>query len=87
MAHDREVAGIRCTEVLAHLSDYVDGEVSPELRAQIDAHLAGCSWCEEFGGEFSETVARVRRTLNVTRAPDRVSERLARRLAAERRSS
>jgi hypothetical protein len=50
MAHDREVAGLRCTQVLAHLSDYLDGELDPQTRAQVEAHVQGCDWCERFGG-------------------------------------
>lgn len=60
MAHDREVAGIRCAEVLERLSDYVDGDLDGAERARIDAHLAGCDWCERFGGAFVATLGRVR---------------------------
>jgi len=56
MAHDREVAGIRCLEVLARLSDYIDDELDPDVRARIDAHLAGCDWCERFGAGFSRAL-------------------------------
>lgn len=77
MAHDREVAGIRCGEVLAQLSDYVDGDLSAEARARIDAHLAGCDWCENFGGAFANVVAEIRREL---RAPDPVDDAVRSRL-------
>jgi anti-sigma factor RsiW len=49
---DREVAGIRCREVLAELSAYLDGELAPERAAQLEAHVHGCDWCERFGGRF-----------------------------------
>jgi len=52
MAHDRTVAGMRCSQVLEGLSDYVDGDLPEELRTQVEAHLAGCDWCERFGGTF-----------------------------------
>ncbi|MBW2527539.1 MAG: zf-HC2 domain-containing protein [Deltaproteobacteria bacterium] len=63
MAHDREVGGIRCLQVLEHLADYVDGEVDAELQGRIEAHLVGCDWCERFGGSYGGTVAELRRVL------------------------
>jgi anti-sigma factor RsiW len=59
MAQDREVAGIRCLEVLARLSDYVDDELDPEARRRIDGHLAGCDWCERFGTGFQRALAQL----------------------------
>lgn len=60
---DRDVAGIRCREVLAHLSDYLDGELDDDTRARIEEHLHGCDWCERFGGSFGEVVAALRRQM------------------------
>ncbi len=81
MAIDREIGGIRCTEVLARLSDYVDGTADADLRARIEAHVAGCSWCEAFGGAFGATVAQIRAQVSGTDAPEAARERLLRRLA------
>ncbi len=39
------MAMLDCREVLANLSDYVDGEGSAELRAAIEKHLSCCSRC------------------------------------------
>lgn len=64
MAHDREVAGIRCTEVLAVLSDYLDGELDAATRARVEAHVGGCDWCEHFGGQFAATVGALKRRLD-----------------------
>lgn len=36
---------ISCLEVIRELSNYVDGDVQPELRAQIEAHLPACAHC------------------------------------------
>lgn len=60
MPDEREVGGIRCGEVLAVLGDYVDGELVPSRRAQVDAHLAGCDWCERFGGSMAGLVGQLR---------------------------
>ena len=77
MTDERTVAGLRCGEVLEALSDYVDGELDPKKKAQIEAHLEGCSWCEQFGGEFSQVVTDLRRAL---RAPEPVPDDVAQRL-------
>ena len=80
-AHEREVAGIRCGEVLEDLSDYLDGELPAGRVRQIEEHLAGCDWCERFGGDFARSVARLRERLAPPPAPPRaVHERLMRRL-------
>ena len=34
-----------CADLVRHLSDYIDGTLSPELRAAADAHLADCDRC------------------------------------------
>ncbi|MGE0551812.1 MAG: anti-sigma factor [Gemmatimonadales bacterium] len=60
---DRLVAGLRCREVLTHLSDFLDGELSPELTRQITAHLADCDWCERFGDRMGTVVGRLRGAL------------------------
>jgi hypothetical protein len=36
---------ISCLEVIRELSNYIDKDVTPELREQILAHLPGCSRC------------------------------------------
>lgn len=84
MAHDREVAGIRCTQVLAHLSDYLDGDLSSAQVAQVEAHLRGCDWCERFGAQMSEVVGAVRAELKEAPALDpEVERRLTARIDGE----
>jgi len=39
------MAMMDCKEVLANLSDYVDGDVSAELRKAIESHMARCRRC------------------------------------------
>lgn len=58
---DREVAGIRCSAVLALLSDYLDGEIREEDRRLVEAHVAGCNVCERFGARFAAAVQSLRR--------------------------
>ncbi|MEO0324667.1 MAG: zf-HC2 domain-containing protein [Myxococcota bacterium] len=53
----REVGGLRCDAVLAALSEYIDGDLPPDARARIAAHLEGCPECERFGAGFAAMVA------------------------------
>jgi anti-sigma factor RsiW len=62
-AVEREVAGLRCGEVLAHLSALVDGELDGELAARIALHVRNCDVCARFGGAFAAVVARIREGL------------------------
>ena len=39
------VIEIDCQQVRRELSNYLEGDITPELRLQIDNHLAGCSHC------------------------------------------
>jgi anti-sigma factor RsiW len=74
---ERLVSGLRCSEVLADLSEYFDGGLSAERREQLEAHVRGCTVCERFGGRFSEAVTALRRHLA---APVALEEDAARRL-------
>lgn len=75
MAHDRWVAGMRCSEVLGGLPDYLDDELSPEVRARVEAHLRGCDWCEQFGGHYAALVGTLRERLVSADDPDAQTRR------------
>jgi anti-sigma factor RsiW len=77
---EREVAGLRCGQVLAGLTEYVAGGLDAETRRKVEAHVHGCDRCERFGGAFGEAVKAIRRTANEAPPPD-VLTRLEARLA------
>ncbi len=58
---ERTVAGMRCSEVLAVLSDFVDGELEPAVASKIEEHLLGCPDCDRFGRNFGAMVVALRR--------------------------
>jgi len=75
---DREVGGIRCREVLAQLTEYVDGDLDPETAARMRAHVNACDVCERFGGVFAELVVRLKDALpEAAPLPPAVRARLA----------
>lgn len=36
---------VSCKAIVAHLSEYVDGDATVELRQKIERHLRGCRRC------------------------------------------
>jgi anti-sigma factor RsiW len=36
---------VSCKTIVAHLSDYVDGDATVEMRQKIERHLRGCRRC------------------------------------------
>jgi anti-sigma factor RsiW len=58
---ERNVAGVWCSEVLERLSEFVDGDLPPDVEATLRAHVAGCDVCERFGGVFASLVTSLRR--------------------------
>lgn len=82
MVHDRQVAGIRCLQVLELLPDFLDESLTASQRALLEAHLAGCDWCAEFGGRYAGTVRELRQHLgDPAPLPSDVAERLTAALA------
>ena len=37
---------MNCTDFLAKLTDYFDGQMEPELLSEVKEHLGGCHHCE-----------------------------------------
>lgn len=81
---EREVGGLRCSEVLARLGDYVDRELPGRERAAVETHLRGCSVCERFGGRFAETLRATREALG---GPPAIDEDLLARIRARLRAA
>jgi anti-sigma factor RsiW len=77
MKGDRELAGLWCHEVLAGLSDYLDGELPERLNPQVEDHLRQCDTCAGFGGRVSQVVGALKEKLA---QPDPISDSLKERL-------
>lgn len=59
MNGNRQEGGLWCTEVLARLSAYLDGELAADERVQVDAHLSACPNCARFGGDVAALLQRL----------------------------
>jgi anti-sigma factor RsiW len=75
---EREVGGLRCSQVLDVLSLFVDRELPDRVEVQVRAHVAGCDVCARFGAEFSAMVEALRQG----REPDAPSPGVVSRLQA-----
>jgi len=46
----------RCEDLIGNLSDYIDGELEPELCEELEKHLAGCKNCRLMVDSLKMTV-------------------------------
>lgn len=69
-----------CRNLLASLSDYVDGELKDELCAEIEKHMQGCENCRIVVDTLRKTVLLVHENARETQLPDDVRQRLFHRL-------
>jgi anti-sigma factor (TIGR02949 family) len=68
-----------CENVRAALSDYVDGDVSPELRRELERHLADCRTCQVLYDTTRKTLHIVT-NVGSFEVPEEASERLVKRI-------
>jgi mycothiol system anti-sigma-R factor len=50
-----------CRELFERLSEYLDGELSPEICAEIRRHMDGCDPCIRFAKTLQKTADLCRR--------------------------
>lgn len=56
-------ANVDCRKLLGSLSEYIDGELRPELCRELEKHLAECENCRI-------VLNTTRRTIDLVRLPD-----------------
>ena len=72
-----------CVEVLRHLWDYLDDEMTPGGAVRLRAHIATCSTCRAYEGYqscFLDALSRLRAEFH---APVTLRERLAEKLKGQ----
>jgi anti-sigma factor RsiW len=48
---------MNCTDLLSHLSDYFDEQLSTDLREELQAHTASCQHCRVVLDTTHQTIA------------------------------
>jgi anti-sigma factor RsiW len=83
MKHPQEIAGHRhdpgCRQIFEALSEYLDGELSPEECRHLESHMAGCAPCIEFLETLKRSIQLSRR-LEVVEPPPAMPENVKARL-------
>lgn len=72
-----------CLEVLCHLWDYLDDEMTPASAERLRSHIEQCPQCREYEGFqscFLEAMTRLKAQLH---APETVREKVAEKLRDE----
>jgi anti-sigma factor RsiW len=72
---------VTCTEFLAQMTDYFDGEVEPQLLEEIQSHLCECHHCEILVDTTRKTI-RVYRDHQFYDLTDEVREQTVTRIMA-----
>lgn len=83
MKAERNIAGLSCSQVLESLTEYLDGELAPDARTALEAHVSACDHCARFGGVFAAAVRGLRERLSATSIDPGVGTRLGRNLKAQ----
>ena len=73
---------ISCEDVLREIANYVDLEVTAELRREIEEHLRGCPNCTVLVSTTRKTISLVSSS-RILELPSGASERLMARLATQ----
>ena len=63
-----------CRKIQRELSAYLDGELTPSLRAEVEAHLASCAHCQRELLEMKTLTAGVAALPNLKPAPRFLTE-------------
>jgi anti-sigma factor RsiW len=82
---DRMIGGLRCRDVLARLSEYLDGELTEPELAALEAHAKACDQCGRFGGRFRAVLKALWEAAPLASPDPARRERLRTRLARELR--
>ena len=47
---------ITCKELVELITDYLEGNLPEDLRAQVDRHIAGCDGCTNYLDQMQTTI-------------------------------
>ncbi|GGL30492.1 mycothiol system anti-sigma-R factor [Phycicoccus endophyticus] len=84
MGHSEHEGHSDCSEVLTHIYEYLDGEMSPEDVARVASHLADCRPCLAEHDLDAAVKEVVRRSCTEERAPAALRMQVVQRLTTVR---
>jgi anti-sigma factor RsiW len=61
---DRTTPRIRCVEFVDYITDWQEGALSDDLRAEVEEHLAFCTPCVAYVHQLRATVTSLRGALD-----------------------
>jgi predicted anti-sigma-YlaC factor YlaD len=73
---DNPIHSPHCGNLLGNLSDFIDGDLAPELCVQIEEHLKGCENCRVVVNTIKKTVEIYEDCSSQAILPSDVKERL-----------
>ena len=82
VSHKPSVIEIDCQQVRRELSNYLEGDLTPELRLHIESHLGGCRHCAAVH-DGMRNVVRLLGDGKLLDVPEGFGKRLYRRLLSE----
>ena len=74
-----------CMSGVELLMEYMEGALAPEVRAALEAHVAGCARCDAFIASYRETPRIVRDATSMEMPADLEASLLAALRAARQR--
>lgn len=75
-AHVQHADLEQCQEMLSTLCDYVDGDLSAELCADLERHMQECQRCRVVVNTLKKTIELYQETAEDSEMPEEVRERL-----------
>jgi anti-sigma factor (TIGR02949 family) len=72
-----------CHNLISTLSDYIDGELEPELCSELEHHLANCDNCRIVVNTLRKTIDLYKESSEPEQLPEDVRQRLFYRLNLE----
>jgi len=70
LEEERVAAGLHCGEVVAELTEHLDGRLSRDRAQRIDEHLEECAGCRRFESEVTAVVRALRQLPDETLPPE-----------------
>lgn len=76
MSKHEHTHDLSCKQLLASISDFVEGDLSPELCQELERHIAGCEHCRVVVDTLNKTITLYHTTAQETEVPSTVRGRL-----------